>query len=39
MDDMTDRVIVQGESNIEIIRHRIYKVWGQYLKFQIRQPL
>lgn len=39
MDDMTDRVIVQGESNIEGIKHRIYKVWGQYLKFQIRQQL
>ena len=25
---MTDRVIVQGESNIEIIKHRIYEVRG-----------
>jgi len=29
MDDMTDRVIVQGESNIEGIKHRIYEVRGQ----------
>ena len=28
MDDMTDRVIVQEESNIEVIKHRIYEVRG-----------
>ncbi len=28
MNNMTDRVIVQGESNIEIIKHRIYEVRG-----------
>lgn len=31
---MTDRVIVQGESNIEIIKHRIYEVQGMRLKSQ-----
>lgn len=34
MDDMTDRVIVQGESNIEGIKHRIYEVRGMRLKSQ-----
>ena len=28
MNNMRDRVIVQGESNIEIIKHRIYEVRG-----------
>lgn len=28
MNNMTDRVIVQGESNIEGIKHRIYEVQG-----------
>ena len=31
---MTDRVIVQGESNIEIIKHRIYELRGMRLKSQ-----
>ena len=35
MDDMTDRVIVQGESNIEVIKHRIYEVQGQHLTSHI----
>ena len=34
MNNMTDRVIVQGESNIEIIKHRIYEVQGMRLKSQ-----
>ena len=36
---MTDRVIVQEESNIEVIKHRIYELRGQHLNFQIRQQL
>lgn len=34
MDDMTDRVIVQEESNIEVIKHRIYELRGMRLKSQ-----
>lgn len=28
MDDMKNKVIIQGESNIEVIKHRIYEVRG-----------
>jgi len=31
---MTDRVIVQEESNIEVIKHRIYELRGMRLKSQ-----
>lgn len=34
MDDMTDRVIVQEESNIEVIKHRIYELRSMRLKSQ-----
>lgn len=36
---MTDKIIIREESNIEVIKQRIYEVRGQYLKFQIRQQL
>ncbi len=35
MDDMTDRVIIREESNIEVIKHRIYEVRGQRVKSHI----
>ena len=31
---MTDRVIVQEESNIEVIKHQIYELRGMRLKSQ-----
>jgi len=36
---MTDKIIIREESNIEVIKQRIYEVRGQHLKFQIRQQL
>ncbi len=35
MNNMRDRVIVQGESNIEIIKHRIYEVQGYAVEITI----
>ena len=35
MDDMTDRVIIREESNIEVIKHRIYEEQGQHLTSHI----
>lgn len=32
---MTDRVIIREESNIEVIKHRIYEVRGQRVKSHI----
>lgn len=39
MDDMIDKIIIREESNIEVIKHRIYELRGQHLNFQIRQQL
>ena len=35
MGDMTDKAIIQEESNIEVIKHRIYEVQGQHLTSHI----
>lgn len=32
---MTDKAIIQEESNIEVIKHRIYEVQGQHLTSHI----